>query len=259
MITIKPLPAIKDNYIWVIQHSEDRDVYIVDPGEAEPVHRFLRENQAGIKKILLTHQHWDHVTGIAELVSLYHCPVYGPKIEKHPTVTHTLSEGDTVALWDDLSATIWETPGHMPDHICWLLHGSMPLSVLCADTLFSIGCGRIFRGTPEELFNSLKRLAELPDETRLYPAHEYTLANLNFALTVEPDNQDLILEYQRVTALRQSGTASLPTSVAKEKHLNPFLRCKEEAIWTAVSRYVGRKLTNELEVFTELRRWKDVY
>lgn len=266
-LNIHPLPALRDNYIWVLEQSGERGVYIVDPGEAQPVLDYLQRTGNTIVAILVTHQHWDHVSGIPELAALASCPVYGPKIEQHPSVTHPLSEGDTVPLWSALQAQVWETPGHLPDHLCYLiseaLGDSEQLHVLCADTLFSAGCGRIFRGEPAQLKQSLDRIAALPEETKLYSAHEYTLRNLGFALAVEPDNNELEAEYERVSTLREHKLPSLPTTVGHERRINPFLRTGDPAIQAAVSQHVDRNLHKELKkdlaVFTELRQWKDVY
>jgi len=259
MLNISPLPAISDNYIWILAYTGRSDVYVVDPGEAAPVQDYLKKNSNTIRAILVTHQHWDHVTGIAALVDEYHCPVFGPAIEQHPTVTNPVAEGDKINLWDSLPAEVMETPGHMPDHICWKISEGENLHLLCADTLFSAGCGRIFRGSHKELKHSLDRIAALPTQTRLYSAHEYTLNNLKFALAVEPESAVLLEEQGRVQALRREHKPSLPTTVEHELIINPFLRCGTQEIAMAVNKHAGRKLDDDLAVFTELRRWKDVY
>lgn len=259
MLNIHPLSALSTNYIWVLEKDHKPDVYIVDPGEAEPVLNYLHKTDKRIAGILVTHQHWDHVTGIPELVAVYQCPVFGPAIEKHLTVTHALSEGDTLQLWGEVQVEVMETPGHLPDHICYKILEGEQLRLLCADTLFSAGCGRIFRGSPQQLKHSLERIAALPPSTLLYPAHEYTQANLKFALAVEPDKPELEHEYQRISALRRDNLPSLPTSVAHELKINPFLRCHDPAIVASVSQHTGHTLENELAVFTELRQWKNVY
>ncbi len=259
MVKIQGLRAIRDNYIWVIMDDVENSAYVVDPGEAAPVKDFLAKEKLDLKAILLTHQHWDHVTGIPELCDRFGCPVFGPKIERHPTVTHAVSEGDELRLWDRWPCKVIETPGHLPDHISWVLDLNAVLHVFCADTLFSAGCGRMFRGTPEEFLRSLKRLAALPDNSLLYPAHEYTLSNLQFARSVEPGNTQLSEEYQAVKDLRDQGKPSLPTTVAREKRINPFLRCQQPALIEAVARHAGRALPREEDVFAELRHWKDVF
>lgn len=259
MLNIRPLPAFSDNYIWVLEHTDKNGVYVVDPGDATPVLQYLKNSNKSLAAILVTHQHWDHVSGIADLVAHYSCPVYGPAIEQHATVNVPMSEGDHLLLWDEFRAEVMETPGHLPDHLSWKLTDGDQTHLFCADTLFSAGCGRIFRGTHAELKHSLDRIAALPDNTILYCAHEYTLNNLKFALAVEPENAELKKEVERVKALRRTNSPSLPTTVAREKRINPFLRCHTPQLAEAVSKYVGNELNEDLAVFTELRRWKDVY
>lgn len=259
MLNIWPLPALSTNYIWVLEHTKYSNIYVVDPGEAGPVLNYLKQNKRQLAAILLTHRHWDHVSGIEELVEQFKCPVYGPAIDQHPTVSHPMSEGDSTLLWGELPASVMETPGHLPDHICWLLESGEPKHVFCADTLFSVGCGRVFGNAHAQLKRSLERLSALPENTVLYPAHEYTLKNLQFALTVEPTSEKLLREHQRVSDLCKERLPSLPTTVAHELKLNPFLRCNDPEVIAAVQKHVGRELTTEIDVFCELRRWKDVY
>lgn len=259
MLNIWPLPALSTNYIWVLEHNSSSNIYILDPGEAGPVLNYLKQNRLQLAAILLTHRHWDHVSGIEELVEQHKCPVYGPAIDQHPTVNYPMSEGDSILLWDEVPAKVMETPGHLPDHISWLLETPRARHLFCADTLFSVGCGRVFGGAHAQLHQSLQRICALPEDTLLYPAHEYTLKNLQFALEVEPNNKQLVEEKQRVSEVIKAGRATLPTTVARELKLNPFLRCHEPVIIAAVQRHAGRELSKEIDVFSELRRWKDVY
>ena len=259
MLNIHALPAIKDNYIWVIQRSDKKGIYIVDPGEARPVQNYTARYSLPILGILVTHQHWDHVTGIAELVEEHHCEVFGPAIERVPQVTQPLREGDVITLWDDMVLSVMETPGHLPDHISYYFEFDGTPHLFCADTLFSAGCGRIFRGTFEEFKHSLDRIKALPAETVLFPTHEYTLQNLNFAAAADPENTRITEEIQRVKEIRANGEPSLPTSVERERAINPFLRCDQPGLQRTFLARTGRKATNEVEVFKELREWKNVF
>ncbi|MEO8332679.1 MAG: hydroxyacylglutathione hydrolase [Gallionella sp.] len=251
MIDITAIPALQDNYIWVIH--DNKHAAVVDPGEAVPVMEFLNTRGLQLNAILCTHRHADHIGGIAELRQVYNVPVYGRRHPNNPHITDDLREGDSLKLDRfDVVFTILEIPGHLNDHIGYLAPGIL----LCGDVLFGGGCGRNFEGTPAQLHHSLQRLAQLPDITRVYCAHEYTAANLRFALACEPANPAL---QQRIAATQQLRTANLPTlpsTIALEKATNPFLRCTQaEIIHTLQQR--GLTDTTELGVFTALREWKN--
>ncbi|MGH8482168.1 MAG: hydroxyacylglutathione hydrolase, partial [Nevskiaceae bacterium] len=195
---------------------------------------------------------------LAQLRARHDVPVYGPAAEAGAIrgLTRVLREGDRVRL-EALGAEfeVWEVPGHTLGHIAYVAAGF----VLCGDTLFSAGCGRLFEGTPEQMHRSLSRLAALPPGTRVYCTHEYTLANLAFAAAVEPDRAALREEIARVRALRAAGTPSLPSTIGHERHVNPFLRAAEPAVAEAARRQTGQALATPLEVFAALRRWKDAF
>lgn len=251
MLTITAIPALQDNYIWLLQHGQH--AVAVDPGEAFPVLRFLRENRLRLDAILCTHRHHDHVDGIEELRGVYNVPVYGRRHPNNPHITHDLREGDRLRLDVlDLTFDIIEIPGHLDDHIAFI----GPQILFCGDVMFGAGCGRNFEGTLAQLQRSLQRLAELPSGTLVYCAHEYTAYNLPFALACEPANPDIqrrIIDTQRLLA---ENLPTVPFTIALEKATNPFLRCANPEL-IAILRARGLVDANELAVFSALRDWRD--
>jgi hydroxyacylglutathione hydrolase len=249
--------AFADNYIWLLggrTRGGRRYAAIVDPGDPQPVLAALARTGIEPVAILCTHHHGDHVGGVAALAAYYRIPVYGPACERIPAITHRLAEGDTVELEPlERRLTVLEVPGHTAGHIAYYGDGML----FCGDTLFSAGCGRLFEGTPQQMHASLARLCLLPDETAVYCAHEYTLANLRFALAVEPDNRDTHEYRQRCERRRAEGLPTLPSTIGLEKAINPFLRTHHAAVRAAAERHAGRPLSSEVEVFAVLRRWKD--
>ena len=248
---ITALPALNDNYIWAIH--QDSHAIVVDPGEAAPVMAFLKANDLQLTAILCTHRHHDHVGGIDELREVYNVPVYGRCHPNNPHITHDLKEGDQLKL--DVPTIVFniiDVPGHLVDHIAFVAPGI----VFSGDILFGAGCGRNFEGTLAQLQHSLQRLADLPDNTLVYSSHEYTAANLRFAIACEPDNPEIQQRNQTTQQLRAANQITLPTHIALEKATNPFLRCTQpELIHTMQQR--GLTDTSELGVFTALRLWKN--
>ncbi len=253
MFNITAIPALKDNYIWVM-HNQQHAV-IVDPGEALPVIEFLTTHRLQATAILCTHRHSDHIGGIARLREVYNVPVYGRRHPNNPHITNNLVAHEQLMLEKfDISLDIIDVPGHLDDHIAFI----GPDFVFCGDILFGAGCGRNFEGTPEQLYLSLQRLAQLPDNTRVYCAHEYTLANIRFALTCEPNNQALQQRARQAAQLRAAGLATLPSTIALEQATNPFIRCAQpEIIQTLQQR--GLQDTAEVAVFTALRAWRNYF
>ena len=251
---IVPLKAFKDNYIWTLRNATHAAV--VDPGEAPPVLAYLAAEGLKLAAILATHHHPDHVGGIAELLGSHRCPVYGPRNEPIPTLTHPVSEGDVLGI-PELGAefSVLDIPGHTRAHIAY--YGLE--SLFCGDTLFACGCGRVFEGTPEQMYASLAKLLALPDQTKVYCGHEYTLANMQFAKAVEPANAALAAREKRDQALRDRGLPTLPSTLADEKATNPFLRCREPAVVESANKYLGSRIGDPVSVFSAIRRWKNEF
>ncbi|WP_367605762.1 hydroxyacylglutathione hydrolase [Legionella sp. W05-934-2] len=244
---IIPLSAFQDNYIWLLVDNQ-RQCVCVDPGDAKPVLDYIRQHQLSLTAIVLTHHHFDHIGGVSDLLSQYPgTPVYGPHDSRIPQVTHALSEGDRINVLD-IDFTILSIPGHTSTHIAYFNPNSPML--FCGDTLFSAGCGRVFDGTMEKLFHSLEKINQLPIDTKIYCAHEYTLNNCRFAHSIEPSNQKVIEKIQHLST--QPQTCSLPSDLATEKKINPFLR--------AISKSLSSPAYQDLsayDTFKHLRLLKD--
>ncbi|MBI5891136.1 MAG: hydroxyacylglutathione hydrolase [Nitrosomonadales bacterium] len=250
MLKITAIPALEDNYIWLLQG--ERHAAIVDPGEAAPVLDFLDKNGLQPDAILCTHRHHDHVDGIEELREVYNVPVYGRSHPKNPHITHDLREGDRLRLDGlDIEFDIIETPGHLDGHIAFIAPGIL----FCGDVMFGAGCGRNFEGTLAQLHHSLQRLAALPDDTQVYCAHEYTAYNLPFAHACEPGNPDILRRIAETRRLLAENRPTVPFTIALEKATNPYLRCtKPELVGTLQAH--GLADTSELAVFAALRDWR---
>ncbi|NLC37540.1 MAG: hydroxyacylglutathione hydrolase [Alcaligenaceae bacterium] len=252
-----PLPALSDNYIWLLRKNSD--AIVVDPGEASGVVQYLEQHGLNLRAILLTHHHGDHVGGALELHERSNAPVYGPANERLPVCHHRLSEGDTVQLRDlGFSMTVLDVPGHTAGHIAYhgRPDGSAPL-LFCGDTLFAAGCGRLFEGSPEQMLESLGKFASLPEDTLVCCAHEYTLSNLRWAMQVEPGNATLQERWDTATRLREQGQPTLPSTLALEMASNPFLRTGVAAVAESAARHAGHELASEVEIFAGLREWKN--
>jgi hydroxyacylglutathione hydrolase len=252
MVKAWPIPVFSDNYVWVLQSESRSTVALVDPGDAAPVLDVLAQRGLRPTAVLLTHHHSDHVGGVTRIVDRYPVPVFGPAAERIRGVDQPLRGGDTVSL-SELELEVIEVPGHTAGHVAYL----GPLFVLAGDTLFAGGCGRVFEGTMEQMHASLLRLAVLGPPTAVYCAHEYTLANLRFALEVEPENSELAARHSEAGRLRRGGVPTVPSTIDLELRTNPFLRCDEPTVMAAAERHAGRSLGDAAEVFGELRRWKD--
>jgi hydroxyacylglutathione hydrolase len=248
------LSAFVDNYIWML-HDGARAV-VVDPGEAAPVLFALDELALALVGILVTHHHGDHIGGIDELRDQLHGPVWGPRRESIPQPYTPLDDGDHIEALG-LDFEVIDVPGHTAGHIAYYAAQAPDAPILfCGDTLFSCGCGRLFEGTAAQMHASLGRLAALPGSTRVCCAHEYTLANLRFALAVEPGNTDLQDYAARCQDLRARGEATLPSSMALERRTNPFLRCAEPVV-ARRARGHGAASDDPVAVFAALRAWKN--
>jgi hydroxyacylglutathione hydrolase len=254
MMKVHQLRAFNDNYIWLIGCEGTADVAIVDPGDEEPVIDYVEQMGLRPCAILITHHHGDHTGGVNELVERYGIPVYGPAQERIPALTHPLREGDEVALdFCGLRLKVFDTPGHTRGHICYYGHGAL----FSGDTLFTAGCGRLFEGTAEQMYHSLEKLRALPDETLLYCAHEYTQANLSFAVVAEPGNSDIAARADEVARLRREGRSTVPATLGLEKATNPFLRSNVASLAAAAEAFAGHPLNGPAEVLAVVRHWKD--
>ncbi len=257
MLDVRAIPAFQDNYIWMIHGARDpRAVAVVDPGDAGPVLAALTADGLRLEAILATHHHADHVGGVAQLVAETGAGVFGPARERMPCDVTRLAAGDRARLAGlGLEFAVLDVPGHTAGHVAYVGHGAL----FCGDTMFSAGCGRLFEGTAEQMLASLDRFAELPDETRVYCGHEYTLANLRFARCVEAGNSDIMDYVKRATILRAEGRPTLPSTIGLEKRVNPFLRSRHENVKSSAERRAGRILPTPVAVFAEVRSWKDTF
>jgi len=257
MLEVSPVRAFSDNYLWLIHAPANRrEVAAVDPGDADAVETALREHGLALRAILVTHHHADHVGGVRALATRHGVPVFGPARERLPCDVRPLDDGDSVSLADlGLEFRVMSVPGHTLGHVAYYGHGAL----FCGDTLFSAGCGRLFEGTPAQMLESLDRIAALPDDTRVFCAHEYTLGNLRFAAAVEPGNADVLETLEAVQALRARDGITLPTTLGRERRINPFLRCREPAVRAAAEARAGAPLPDAADVFAVIRAWKDGY
>jgi len=248
---VVPLHAFKDNYIWTLRN--DRHAAVVDPGDAQPVLDYLQRERLKLCAVLATHHHPDHVGGVADLLAHHAVPVYGPR-EPIPTLTHPVDEGDEIEIPQlGLRFNVLDVPGHTRAHIAY--YGANCL--FCGDTLFACGCGRLFEGTAQQMVDSLAKLAALPEETLVYSGHEYTLANIDFARAVEPDNEELKARAASDAEKRKSERPTLPSTIGREKKTNPFLRCLQPAVIASANKYLGARASDPVQVFAAIRQWKN--
>lgn len=260
MLTISPISAFNDNYIWMFHPPDSRDVFVVDPGDAGPVEETLKNHQLNLAGILITHHHFDHTGGVSELTKNRDIPVYGPDNPKIEGITHIVRDNDTIEL-NGCHFIIMATPGHTLDHIAYFTKSgeSHNPALFCGDTLFVAGCGRLFEGTAEQMYKSLSRFSGLPGETRIYCAHEYTQANLQFALVVEPDNQILKKQMNQIAEFRSNNRPTVPSTLKQELATNPFLRSDQPAVIQSASDRDSSLNATPIEVLRVIRAWKDIF
>ena len=256
MLEIIPFPALGDhnNYIWLLKNKASNHIAIVDPGEASTLLKKIESENLIPIAILITHHHWDHVNGIEDIIAKYEIPVYTPKTESVTSSTHPVGEGDNVTL-DELGLTlnILDVPGHTSGAVAYYTDDI----VFSGDTLFAAGCGRMFEGTPPQMHASLSKFKNLADDTLLYCGHEYTVANLQFATTVEPENKTIQQRLVEAKKLREKGQPTVPSTLGIEKQTNPFLRCEIDTVIAAACQQSGKKLDVPHDVFAAVRQWKD--
>ncbi len=252
---VQALPAFRDNYIWALA-TGGAGWLVVDPGEPGPVFQAAAQGLAP-SAILLTHHHSDHIDGVSALLERWPgIPVHAPADERIHEQGRRVRGGDILQL-GDVSAHVIEVPGHTRSHIAFHVKAADEEFLFCGDTLFSLGCGRLFEGTPAQMLASLELLATLPGHTRVCCGHEYTLANAAFARTVDPDNSALQRRIQEAQAMFDSGQPTVPSTIESERSCNPFLRSGAQPIVAALEARVGHVLPDPVERFAELRRWKD--
>lgn len=274
-IKIQEIPAFADNYLWLIHNG--KDAIIVDPGDAAPVQAFLNQHKLNLCAILITHHHADHIGGVDDLLGNLNfpisrttphiipriIPIYGPLADKNsgriPTITQGCQQGDSFLLPElNLHFDVIEVPGHTSTHIAY--YCAQLSSLFCGDTLFAGGCGRLFEGTPSQMVDSLNKIAALPANTKIYCAHEYTLANLRFALAVEPNNLALQSRFKQVSEERTKGISTVPSQLDLELQTNPFLRSTSpEIIHTLQKNKRLDNRTDEVTVFAAVRQWKNTF
>ncbi|MCP5418984.1 MAG: hydroxyacylglutathione hydrolase [Gammaproteobacteria bacterium] len=255
MLNVAPVRAFQDNYIWLLEDAPGRQAAIVDPGDARPVLEALRKGNVTPTAILITHHHGDHVGGVRGLLAHYpQLPVFGPAGERIPSLTQRLQEGDVITVPGlNVEFRVLDVPGHTAGHIAYYGGGAL----FCGDTVFSVGCGRLFEGSPEQMHASLSKIAALPGDTLVYCAHEYTLDNIAFAKWVEPENPDLLQREREAHALREQDQPTVPSRLDVERRTNPFLRFDEPTVVAAASAFAGKRLRPGAEVFGTVRYWKD--
>lgn len=255
MIRVKYIPALDNNYIWIIQNNQGdlhKDKFIaVDPGDAKPILKYLKLQQLTLEAIFITHHHHDHVGGVAELLKIYpEISIFGLQNSPAQEITQSLNEGDKIDVLG-ISFSIMALPGHTLDHIAYFTPGHL----FCGDVLFSGGCGRIFEGTHQQMFDSLQKINSLEDDTKIYPTHEYTLSNLKFAQEVEPDNKAISEYYSQCERKLSNGEITLPSKLTTERKINPFLRTQVPGVINQVKSRISK--ADSASVFIALREWKD--
>lgn len=252
MLTVEPINAYDDNYIWLITTNEGS--LVVDPGESNKIIELIDNNKINLTGVLITHHHYDHTNGLLDLIKKKDLEVYGPN-NNIQEINNRVIELDKFTIIG-IEFEVIEIPGHTLDHIAFYSFNNGEPILFCGDTLFAGGCGRVFEGTYKQMFDSLKKISSFPQETQVYCGHEYTLSNLKFALEVDTNNHELENEFNNVKSLIASNTPSLPTTLQKELKINPFLRCNQNTIKNKVIKKFDM-VDNELEIFTALRKWKD--
>jgi len=257
MFAVTPIPAFNDNYIWLLSLPDSKHVAAVDPGDAQPVIEYLKNNGLTLDAILITHHHNDHTGGASELAKLCNAPVYGPANSPFKGITVALNDGDTLDLWGQ-PLQIKAIPGHTLDHISYFSDQAQP-QLFCGDTLFLAGCGRLFEGNASQMLSAMQHFSTLPDHTQVFCTHEYSLANLAFAKAVEPNNPAIAQAINWCESQRQQNLPTLPSSIEQEKQINPFMRFDQASVIAAANEFSNQALNDQVEVFAAIREWKNQF
>lgn len=251
-ISVYPLPALKDNYIWVVLNDQNEAI-IVDPSTGAPVLDYLEQNKLTPKAIFITHKHYDHTNGIGDILDRFSVPIYAPKNDPISYPAVLCDENMTIQLSGFETFKVLDLPAHTKGHIAFYTDHM----VFTGDTLFSAGCGRIFEGTAQQMFDALNKLRHLPDTISVYCGHEYTVKNLQFAQLVEPDNEDVAVHLQLCKKQQKNHQPTLPSTIQLEKKINPFMRCHVERVKLKAEEHAMKTLNSPVEVLSVLRAWKD--
>ncbi len=265
-LQFKQIPAFNDNYLWVI--IQNQEAWVVDPGDANPIIQFFEKDHIALKGILITHHHMDHIGGVSQLLewakksNQQSVTSVGPL---HPAITfldRVIEDQDDVELFPEVIAKVLAVPGHTLSHVAYYLPHSKSMStprLYCGDTLFATGCGRLFEGSANDMYQSLQKFAQLPEATLVCCAHEYTLSNIKFALTIEQNNTDLIEWSKQANELRNTNTPTVPTTIGLEKKVNPFMRCDLPSMMNFARQVTPAKLNTSSEVLAVIRKMKDSF
>lgn len=254
-IQIIAIPAFEDNYIWLMHNGTH--AIVVDPGDATPVISTLKLLKLELDSILITHHHHDHIGGVTTLSAMYpDAQTYAPKNEQYAFKHQAVGEPDVISNKSlGIELAVLDLPGHTLGHIAYHINTEQQKWLFCGDTLFGAGCGRLFEGTAEQMFNSLQKLAALPTDTKVYCTHEYTLTNIAFAMTLEPNNQALAHRQQETIKLRNQHIPSLPSTIGLELATNPFLRCDSIEVKSTSQ----LENASDLQVFSKIRELRNLY
>ncbi|SEG00638.1 hydroxyacylglutathione hydrolase [Marinobacterium lutimaris] len=255
MFSVTPIAAFQDNYIWALAGSVPGEIAVVDPGDAAPVFAYLKAHNLKLAAILITHHHPDHTGGVTDLQAAGEVPVYGPANSPFKGITQPLNDNSEISLLGE-TLRIAAVPAHTLDHISYFQPDDKP-QLFCGDSLFLAGCGRLFEGDAEQLLAAMNYFKSLPGETQVYCTHEYSLANLRFAAAVEPQSSAIQSVTEESKKLREEGKPTLPSNLAQELQINPFMRTSERQVAAAAAQHAGATLNSETEIIASLRKWKD--